>query len=375
MNDATTIDADRFQCPSCSGPMIFNPTTATLKCEYCDFEKALEPEGALSMQNFFEFEKSGDHVWGTSVKSLHCQSCGAHTHLAEKDVSATCPFCGSKHVERELSTEGIKPHAVVPFKLARKDAYDRFEHWIKRRFFAKKAVKNARDEERLKGVYIPYWHFNVDTYSHYHCQVGYNYTVTVTRQVVENGKTVTKHVQETRIRWESRAGAIDCDFVDLLSNASEQFNSAKINALEPFDFREAKPYDPGFLSGFVAERYSVSLNDGFERLKPVIHDEIVEAIRRQHHADHIRGARLSTNYEKVDFQHVLLPVWVSSYLYRGKTYQFGINGQTGEVQGTYPIDWFRVALVAAAIGLLVALYFFYQERSGGYESLLLQLMA
>ena len=368
--EPTAVDAKTYQCPSCGGSMAFNPASAVLKCEFCDFEKELAPEGELTRQNFFAFEAEGDHVWGASIRALHCKSCGAHTHLNDKDISKTCPFCGSNHVEQETSTEGIRPHAVIPFRLARKEAYERFEKWIKRRFFAKKAVKNARDEERLKGVYIPYWHFNVDSSSHYHCQVGYNYTVTVTKHVMENGKSVAKQVQETRIRWESRSGMIDLDFVDLLSNASEQFNSAKINALEPFDFRESKPYDSGFLSGFVAEKYSVSLNEGFERLKPTIHNEIVDSIRRKHHADHIRSARLNTEYSKVDFQHVLLPIWLSSYLYKGKTYQFGINGQTGEVQGTYPLDWFRVALVVILIAGLIGLYFWYQESSGGYSQLI-----
>ncbi len=368
-SDPQVVDAQAYKCPSCGGPMAFEPTKTLLKCEYCDFEKELSPEGELTRYDFFSFESAGDHVWGPSIRAIHCKSCGAHTHLSDKDVSTTCPFCGSQHVEQEGQTEGIRPHAVIPFKLARKDAYDRFEKWIKKRFFAKKAVKSVRDEERLKGVYIPYWHFNVDSSSHYHCQIGYNYTVTVTRHVMENGKSVAKQVQETRVRWESKVGLIDVDFADLLSNASEQFNSAKINALEPFDFREAKPYDSGFLSGFVAERYSVSLNEGFERLKPTIHSEIVDAIRRKHHGDHIRGAQLNTQYNKVDFQHVLLPIWLSSYLFNGKTYQFGINGQTGEVQGTYPLDWVRVMLVVFGIALLIALYFIYQESTGGYDSL------
>lgn len=373
--DVKAVDADHYQCPSCSGPMVYNPTTSTLKCEYCDFEKTLEAEGHLSMYNFFDYEKEGNHTWGDAVKSLHCQSCGAHTHLSEKDVSTTCPFCGSKHVSREVATGGISPHAVVPFKLSRKEAYDRFNHWIKRRFFAKKAIKNARDEERLKGVYIPYWHFNIDASSHYRCSIGYNYTVTVTKQVYENGKSVTKQVQETRIRWETKMGHIDCAFVDMLSNASTQFNTSKINALEPFDFREAKPYDPGFLSGFSAERYSLSLNDGFEQLKPTIHNEIVEAIRRKHHGDHIRNAQLSTDFTKVDFEHVLLPIWLSSYLYRNKTYQFAINGQTGEVQGNYPLDWVRVLLVGLVIVALIAAYLIYQESNGGYATILQALMA
>lgn len=371
VSEATNqAEVNAYQCPSCSGPMVFNPQKATLACEYCDFEKVLEPEGELTRYDFFATESEANHVWGSQITALHCQSCGAHTHVDQKSVSITCPFCGSKHVQTESTIEGISPHAVVPFKLSRKEAYDRFNRWIGKRFFAKKAIKDVRDEERLKGIYIPYWHFNVDTYSHYHCQIGYNYTVTVTKHVMENGKSVAKQVQETRIRWESKAGVMPLDFTDLLSNASEQFNTSKINALEPFDFREAQPYDPGYLSGFIAERYSVSLSDGFESLKSEIQNGIISAIQRKYHGDHIRHARLNTEYQSVDYQHILLPVWLSTFLYKGKTYQFGINGQTGEVQGNYPLDWLKISIVVAIILALVAAYLLYQNANGGYSTLL-----
>ena len=58
-------------------------------------------------------------------------------------------------------------------------------------------------------------------------------------------------------------------------------------------------------------------------------------------------------------KHILLPVYMANYLYGTKQYHFLINGQTGEVQGTWPIHWGKVAavigsIVAAALGIAVA---------------------
>ena len=71
---------------------------------------------------------------------------------------------------------------------------------------------------------------------------------------------------------------------------------------------------------------------------------------------------------------MLLPVWASAYRYRGKRYQFIVNGQTGEVQGERPWSWLRIGLAVAA-GLIVAGAIiwavrgeqlgFFQERQGG----------
>lgn len=366
------IEADQYACPSCAGPMAFDPKSQALKCTYCDFEKTLAPEGQLTHYDFFEAGDTLGHSWGEEIRSLHCKSCGATSHLDEKTISNTCAFCGSTHVVKDTSDKGIKPHAVVPFILTQKEAYDRFQKWMKKRFFAKKAVKDAQDSERLKGVYVPFWTFDIATSSYYSCQIGYNYTVTVTRTVMENGKSVTKHVQETRIRWTHKMGQMDHDFKDLLINASSQFNSSKINALEPFNLDLAQPYDKGYLSGFIAEKYSVSLENGFEQTKEPMRQAITEKIKRHHGGDHIRAVQLNTDYQKVAFQHVLLPIWLSSYLYGGKTYQFGINGQTGEVQGNYPISWLRVALVVGLVAALVALYFVYQNARGGYDPALVE---
>jgi hypothetical protein len=53
------------------------------------------------------------------------------------------------------------------------------------------------------------------------------------------------------------------------------------------------------------------------------------------------------------FKHVLLPVWLAAYKYRGKTYRFVVNGQTGRVQGERPYSAFKIT-VAVIIGLIIA---------------------
>ena len=48
------------------------------------------------------------------------------------------------------------------------------------------------------------------------------------------------------------------------------------------------------------------------------------------------------------FKHVLLPIWVAAFRYRGKVYQILVNGQTGEVQGARPYSWIKITLAVAA---------------------------
>ncbi|MEM8486403.1 MAG: hypothetical protein AAF564_12700, partial [Bacteroidota bacterium] len=71
-----------------------------------------------------------------------------------------------------------------------------------------------------------------------------------------------------------------------------------------------------------------------------------------------------TSYSNITFKHILLPIWISSYRYKGEIYRFMVNGQTGEVQGQRP--WSKLKIAAAIFGglLLVAILIFVLEQTG-----------
>ena len=55
------------------------------------------------------------------------------------------------------------------------------------------------------------------------------------------------------------------------------------------------------------------------------------------------------------FKHILLPIYLSSYRYKGKEYRFYINGQSGRVQGNRPYSVWKIVLAVLAVLLVVAL--------------------
>jgi hypothetical protein len=78
--------------------------------------------------------------------------------------------------------------------------------------------------------------------------------------------------------------------------------------------------------------------------------------------DHQQIHEIDTDVSDVTFKHILLPVWLAAYKYRGETYRFVVNGRTGRVQGERPWSAWKIAfavligaLVAGAIGYVVAL--------------------
>ena len=122
------------------------------------------------------------------------------------------------------------------------------------------------------------------------------------------------------------------------------------------------PYSPQVVAGFVAERYSIGLQEGWEKAQNTIqshlHSSISDYVRKHWHADHAESVRFSTVYSNVTYKYLLVPVWISSFKYKDKVYQFAVNGQTGKVGGKAPVSAWRIILaILIAAGIITGLYF------------------
>ena len=118
-------------------------------------------------------------------------------------------------------------------------------------------------------------------------------------------------------------------------------------------FDAAAPLFPEYLAGFRAEGYSVSLAEGFEDAKAVMDRTISRDVKFDIGGDKQQIHEIKTQMRDVTFKHVLLPVWTAAYKFRGKTYRFVVNGQTGRVEGERPYSTVKIALAVCA-GLVVA---------------------
>ena len=73
----------------------------------------------------------------------------------------------------------------------------------------------------------------------------------------------------------------------------------------------------------------------------------------------MRSLSFSTSYDAIKFKHILLPIWISAYIYKDKVYRFMINGQTGEVDGESPISIIKVMLLILVIVVVIGGAYFY----------------
>ncbi len=101
---------------------------------------------------------------------------------------------------------------------------------------------------------------------------------------------MNKRVRKTR--WSFTSGSFRHFFDDILICASKTESKNLIRKLEPFHLQELVPYKNEYLSGFMAEKYSIGLEQGFSEAKSIIHSELTRMIRRRIVADEVRNLAL-----------------------------------------------------------------------------------
>jgi hypothetical protein len=163
-----------------------------------------------------------------------------------------------------------------------------------------------------------------------------------------------------KTRWWPASGTVRDTFDDLLVLASRSLPQKQAQALEPWDLESLTAYRDEYLSGFVAESYQLGLPEGFEVAKQIMAPTINQTICQDIGGDHQRISSVDTRYFDVTFKHTLLPIWISAYLYAGKTYRFLVNARTGEVQGERPYSFWKILLaVLGGLAVIAILLMFF----------------
>lgn len=345
-------------CIRCGAKIDFAPGTSSLKCPYCGFESEIpQSETGVLELDYREFlEKAGNEKESSEAQRVQCDKCGAQTTMPAESAAGACPFCGANMVFSASVSRLIKPEALLPFKIARKEAFESFRRWIKSLWFAPGKLKQyAQSESKLAGVYLPYWTYDSATTTDYSGERGDYYYTTEAYTAIVNGRSVQRTRQVRHTRWSSASGTVRNDFDDILVLASRSLPRERVEQLDPWDLQNLVSYADEYLSGFLAESYQISLPEGFEAAKGVMSAAIQNSIRQDIGGDEQRIHSAQTRYENITFKHILLPIWLSAYRFREKIYRIVINARTGEVQGERPYSAWKIAGTVLAALIVVGI--------------------
>ena len=338
INEVTMSDTD-VKCPGCGATVKYDPATLKMVCPFCGTSRELpQPEvGAVIEELDFNTAIQRASVnWGSVRKLIVCANCGGQALYDASQVSGCCPFCGSTSVMPAAENEQIMaPGAVIPFTVDSEKAERCFHDYVARKRFCPKAIQQCK-LKNLVGMYLPFWTFDTDTVSSYIAKIGFKHTDS-------DG--------DTYYTYKKYKGVNNQFIDDMVVFATDKIKHPHISKVQNFYFDKLVPYKPEYLAGFAAERYTVGLNDGWERAKVLITKKLKNDIgqfeRKRNHGDTVKEVNLSTNYYNVKFKYLLAPIYLATYEYGNKTYSVAINGQTGETFCDTPSYLWKIILFIA----------------------------
>ncbi|MEL7149959.1 MAG: TFIIB-type zinc finger domain-containing protein [Pseudomonadota bacterium] len=363
------IEEHRFPCDNCGADFRFAPGEEQLVCDHCGNTRAIEngPWGrseAVAEHDLVGALRAGK---GTAemeeTRTSTCPNCGARTEFDAAVHAKECPFCATPVVTDTGLSRQIKPAAVLPFTLDESEARVAMTQWLGSLWFAPNGLMEyARKGRKMSGVYTPCWTFDAETQSSYRGQRGIVYHQKMT--VMRNGKRETVNVP--KVRWTPVRGRVARFFDDVLVVASTALPERFRTSLVHWDLTRLEPYQPEYLAGFRAEAYTIELEDAFGEARQIMDRQILRDVKFDIGGDRQRVEDVDTKLSDMTFKHILVPVWIAAYKFRGRSFRFVVNGQTGQVTGERPWSTWKI-LFAVLAGLIVAAIAGYLYAEGQYR--------
>lgn len=343
------MSAITYKCPNCDGGLVFDPESGTYACEYClsKFTKdelvadSQSAETADAGSQTMDQETTQESESGAVV--YHCPSCGAEIITDETTAATFCFYCHNPIVLAGKLEGEYLPDGIIPFKITKEEAIERFQEWIQKKKFIPTGFYSKRQIEKMSGVYFPYWLYGCETESY----------MNGTAKDLRIWRVGDMEYTETKIFAIRRAGVVS--FRHLPKTALQKAQNAMLKGIFPYEFGALEKFHMGYLSGFQAEKRDIEKETLSEEIRQEVR-KFAEKRMRDTITGHNSFSMESQNHAigEEKFKYTLLPVWVLTYREKGnQVYYFAMNGQTGEIVGKLPIDKKKLFGLAAVIFVAV----------------------
>ncbi len=332
-----------IECPNCGGNLKFDISSQQMKCEYC-----------LTTHDPYEVTKDRDaeETNDFDVTIFTCPQCGGEILSTDTSAAEFCSFCGASTILSSRISNEKKPAHIIPFKQTREACKEAYLAKMKKAVFAPDELKDKKYIDSFRGIYMPYWVYNIS-------QQG---TVHLT------GKKSYRKGDYLYTDYYDLSGDIDAYYHNLSYDASSSFSDSISEQLAPYDTREQKEFTPSFLSGFYADTADVSSSIYQEDALKIANNTSYNRIKS---TNAFSGVSFSTdNSSHMDSslqtscgkpERVMYPVWFMSYRKGDRVAYASVNGQNGKVVVDIPIDIKKYVLgtLILAVPIFIVLNLFF----------------
>ena len=357
-----------YKCLCCGAPLSFLPGAEKVTCEYCGTEleiKTVEEMFAKKEAAAAQAQAAKEAKWDTAaagnewekeeaemMKAFTCSSCGAEIVSDGNTMATECCYCGNPTMLPSRFAGMLKPDFIIPFKKSKEEAVAALKKFYEGKKLLPDAFTANNRVEAIQGMYVPFWLFDADIDAQGMYKASCSTTVTTEDEIV----TTTDYYNC------ERAGTMKFERIPV--DGSEKMDDTFMESIEPFDYSEMVPFSSAYFTGYLADKYDVDAEASVARA-----DERVNTSAKLCLASTVEGldgvepsddCTVVKNDSAVHY--AMVPVWILTTRYNNEPYTFMMNGQTGKVVGSLPIDYGKLrnySAMAFAICAVIAFAILY----------------
>lgn len=294
-----------YKCKNCDGNMVYNVEERKMYCPYCS-----------SMDS--------EQVMPGHTMNI-CDCCGAEIPIGQYASAGKCLSCSQYVIFDERVSGEYRPNKILPFNVGKKQAKTLIRREYEKKLYVPDSFLEEANLEKIEGTYVPFWLYNINA--------NFNFRGIGTRV----RKWTSGNTEYTETAYFDVHRNFDAKFRKMPVDASLAMPDAIMDLMEPYEYGYMEDFDPKYMSGFLGEIYSGSVKAFEFRATEKVRKDAEALLEKT-----LLGYSGMVPKEKklmatnVGTEYVLLPVWKYIYSYRGKQYEYYINGQTGKVVGEAP---------------------------------------
>ena len=335
------------KCKNCGSELWYNPKRGCLVCKYCEsnyFLPTKKDDAVLVRQYSPAFHPN---QLNQNLNAYRCDSCHNIYFMSSEEKSKKCPNCGNSSSSL-VQDAGYCADGIIPFKLTKEQAAESFQKYLKASPNIPSELKKMATNQKLTGVFIPIWNFSYNVSANYSANA-----VDLMKDSSGSFYTVPKPVFGDKAK---RVASLD-------QCATTAEDDIFLDLFDENDYADIIPYIPEYTFGYKVDAINKDIHSYYDAISTKAEKDYEKEITKMILSKYkdVTAIEVDVDLTDVFFNFTYVPVYVNTFVYKGKTYKTYISGTTGKVVGKKPKSMKRVFtnfLKILGLGAVIALIYY-----------------
>lgn len=276
------------------------------------------------------------------VIAYTCPQCGGSIYSTEESVNGFCSYCGSSLMLQSRMARMPQPKKILPFRIDKNACKEAYKKFVGRSFFVPKDFKDEQALEKFRGIYMPYWVYDMS--------LNGEVNLKGTKSYRRGNYVYTEHYK--------CIANVDCYYRGMSYDASSSFDDYFSEGIAPFDAHTMVDFNANYMAGYYADMQDVANEVYVTDARSFVASQVFTQIKNGRcfpgvSVDSTQQAGVNPRLDPGAPYLAFLPVWFLSYRKNDRVAYAVVNGQTGKIASDLPVDNKKFLLVAAILSAII----------------------